>query len=103
MTAKDVEQASFVLHKKHEQLASTLILATQRPEAKVVTGLIKSNMPCSVAFKVSSGMDSRIVLDSKGAELLLGNGDMLYISPSQRRPNRFARHVRLTELKFERL
>jgi S-DNA-T family DNA segregation ATPase FtsK/SpoIIIE len=65
-----------------------LILATQRPEAKVVTGLIKSNMPCRVAFKVSSGMDSRIVLDTKGAELLLGNGDMLHISPGTTTANR---------------
>ncbi len=88
MTAKDVEQAIVRIAQKARAVGIHLILATQRPEAKVVTGLIKSNMPCRVAFKVSSGMDSRIVLDSKGAELLLGNGDMLYISPGTTTANR---------------
>ena len=82
ITAKEVEQSIVRIAQKARAVGIHLILATQRPEAKVVTGLIKSNMPCRVAFKVSSGMDSRIVLDAKGAELLLGNGDMMYIAPS---------------------
>jgi S-DNA-T family DNA segregation ATPase FtsK/SpoIIIE len=88
MTAKDVEQAIVRIAQKARAVGIHLILSTQRPEARVVTGLIKSNMPCRVAFKVNSGMDSRIVLDSKGAELLLGNGDMLYISPGSTTANR---------------
>ena len=88
MSAKDVEQAIVRIAQKARAVGIHLILATQRPEAKVVTGLIKSNMPCRVSFKVNSGMDSRIVLDTKGAELLLGNGDMLYISPGSTTANR---------------
>jgi len=65
-----------------------LIISTQRPSVDVITGLIKANIPCRIAFNVSSQVDSRVILDMPGAEKLLGRGDMLYIPPDQSKPTR---------------
>lgn len=65
-----------------------LVIATQRPSVNVITGLIKANIPCRIAFNVSSMIDSRVIIDSPGAEKLLGRGDMLFIPPDQAKPTR---------------
>ena len=65
-----------------------LIISTQRPSVDVITGLIKANIPCRIAFNVSSMVDSRVIIDMPGAEKLLGRGDMLYIPPDQAKPTR---------------
>ena len=75
---KEVERPIQRLAQKARAVGMHMILATQRPDVKIVTGTIKANIPTRIAFRTQSVVDSRTVLDSKGADQLIGKGDMLY-------------------------
>ncbi len=84
----EIEKPLAQLAQKARAIGIHLIVATQRPSVNVITGLIKANFPCRIAFRVASKVDSRTILDQNGADALLGNGDMLFLPPGQSDPVR---------------
>jgi S-DNA-T family DNA segregation ATPase FtsK/SpoIIIE len=89
VAGNEVEESICRLAQMARAVGIHLILATQRPSVDVITGLIKANLPARISFRVSSKIDSRTILDSNGAEQLLGKGDMLFLPPAS------SRHIRL--------
>jgi len=87
-SGKDIELPITRLAQMARAVGIHLILATQRPSIKVITGIIKANFSARIAFQVSSKVDSRVILDQIGAERLLGNGDMLFLPPGKAQPER---------------
>lgn len=86
--ANEVEENIVRLAQMARAVGIHLILATQRPSVNVLTGLIKANIPARIAFQVTSMIDSRVIIDTPGAEKLLGKGDMLFIPPDTAKPKR---------------
>lgn len=84
----EVEDAVTRLAQMSRATGIHMVLSTQRPSVNIITGLIKANIPCRIAFAVASQVDSRVILDTQGAEKLLGLGDMLYLPPEKAKPVR---------------
>ncbi len=84
----EVEKAVTQLAQMARAVGIHLVLATQRPSVDIITGLIKANIPARISFYVTSGVDSKVILDTPGAEKLLGKGDMLFLPPDQPSPER---------------
>lgn len=98
----DVEMCIARIAQKARAAGIHLIIATQTPRADVVTGIIKANIPCRIAFQVSSALDSRVILDTKGAEKLVGKGDMLYLPPGSAKLER-SQGAFVTDAEVERI
>ncbi|MEO0017978.1 MAG: hypothetical protein RLZZ522_1261, partial [Verrucomicrobiota bacterium] len=98
----DVEMCIARIAQKARAAGIHLIIATQTPRADVVTGIIKANIPCRIAFQVSSALDSRVILDTKGADKLVGKGDMLYLPPGSAKLER-AQGAFLSDAEVERI
>ena len=88
MAAQDMEALIVRLAQKARATGIHLVLATQRPSVNVITGLIKANIPARISFSTVSQVDSRTIIDQAGAEKLLGNGDMLFVTPELNKPQR---------------
>ena len=98
----DVEMCIARIAQKARAAGIHLIIATQTPRADVVTGIIKANIPSRIAFQVSSQLDSRVILDTKGAEKLVGKGDMLYLPPGSAKLER-SQGAFVTDAEVERI